>query len=141
MLTDSVASCRRCKRLFNDFSNRQVCPVCREQEEQDFQRVKAYVQDHKGCSIQEVVAECDVDTRQIHQWIKEERLEFMSGCADILVCEKCGGTVISGRFCDKCKAEMIQELGQYTKTDRLIQKPTVTKEKKDMFHYANKKLY
>ena len=52
MLTDSVASCRRCKRLFNDFSNRRVCPVCREQEEQDFQRVKAYVQDHKGRIMQ-----------------------------------------------------------------------------------------
>ena len=44
-------------------------------------------------------------------------------------------------YCEKCKAEMVQELGQYTKTDRLIQKSTVTKEKKDMFHYANKKLY
>ena len=43
-----------------------------------------------------------------------------------MTCEKCGTPISSGRFCDKCKNEMVNELGSAIKKD--IPKPAPKKQ-------------
>jgi len=71
-----------------------------------FQEVKEYIRSHPGVSMTEVSEACDVETSQIQQWLREERLEVTEASAIYLSCEGCGANIRSGRYCDKCKASM-----------------------------------
>lgn len=102
----NVRNCRKCGRLFNYAMGPIMCPQCRDALEGKFKEVKSYIQNHPNCGIKEVSEECEVDTTQIQQWLREERLQFAEGSMVQLSCESCGELIRSGRFCDKCKNEM-----------------------------------
>lgn len=101
-----VRNCRKCGRIFNYVAGMPICQSCREKMEQKFQEVKTYIRDHRGAGIQEVSENCEVETSQIHQWIREERLVLSDDSPIGINCESCGTIIKTGRFCDKCKAEM-----------------------------------
>lgn len=105
-----VKTCRRCRKFFNYVVGPYICPVCKEKIEQDFQVVKKYIDDNPGADIKAVAEACEVDPHQIKQWIREERLQFSSDSMVGLNCESCGAMVKSGRFCDKCKAQLTSNL-------------------------------
>lgn len=107
----NVRNCRKCNCLFNYVSGPPICPACREKMEEKFQEVKKYIQEHEHASIPQVAEACDVSTNQIHQWLREERLELSSDSGITLTCENCGATIHTGRFCSKCKSSMANELG------------------------------
>lgn len=107
----NVRNCRKCGKLFNYIAGAPVCPACKDALEKKFQEVKKYVQDNKGVTIHDVVESCEVDAQQVRQWVKEERLEFSDGGVTGITCEKCGATIATGRFCQKCKNEMTENLG------------------------------
>ena len=106
----NVRNCRKCGIIFNYVMGPIVCPRCKEEQENKFQEVKKYVQDNRGADIHEVATECDVDPSQIRQWIREERLEFSADSPVQIACEKCGEMIRSGRFCEKCKNSMANQL-------------------------------
>ena len=103
----NVRNCRRCGNLFNYVTGQQICPRCKEQLEEVFQKVKAYIEENHGASVREVAQECEVDENQIRQWVREERLVFSEPTAAGILCENCGTPIATGRFCDKCKANTI----------------------------------
>lgn len=106
----NVRNCRKCGRIFNYVAGPPICPACREAEEEKFQEVKKYIQDHTGCSVAEVSEACDVTTSQIQTWLREERLELCEGSGIGLFCENCGASILTGRYCNKCKAAMAERL-------------------------------
>ena len=106
----NVRNCKKCGRIFNYVLGPVLCPACKDEMEQVFQNVKKYVHEHKGANIPEVAEACDVDVQQIYQWIREERLEFADDSMIGIACELCGTTIKSGRYCDKCKAELANGL-------------------------------
>ena len=105
-----VKNCRKCRRLFNYIGGQPICPACREEMENQFQTVKNYIREHRNASVVQVAEECEVEESQIRQWVREERLEFADGSVSGIGCEVCGAPILSGRFCDKCKANMINDL-------------------------------
>ncbi|MCI9318671.1 MAG: flagellar protein [Lachnospiraceae bacterium] len=104
----NVRNCRTCGRIFNYIAGPHTCPSCREKLEEKFQEVKEYIRAHKGAGINEVADACDVDAGQIHQWLREERLEVTEDSPIQLTCENCGAFIRSGRFCDKCTMSVTQ---------------------------------
>lgn len=102
-----VRTCRRCKRLFNYIAGPFICPVCREEIEAQFQVVKKYIADNSGCKIEEVAEACEVDVQQLRTWVREERLQFSSESID---CLNCGVAIKSGRYCEKCRIIVANEL-------------------------------
>jgi flagellar operon protein (TIGR03826 family) len=112
-----VKSCKGCGRLFNYVSGQPLCQSCLKKLEEKFQEVKQYLYDNPNASVNEVSEANDVTVKQIKQWIREERLMFSSATAAGVVCEHCGTPICSGRFCDKCKAELSNTFsGAITKT-------------------------
>jgi flagellar operon protein (TIGR03826 family) len=101
-----VKSCKGCGRLFNYMGGQPLCQSCVKKLEEKFQEVKQYLYDNPNASVNEVADSNDVSVKQIKQWIREERLMFSSANAAGIVCEHCGTPICSGRFCDKCKAEL-----------------------------------
>lgn len=106
----NVRNCRKCGRIFNYVVGSPVCPACREALEADFQRVKEYIRQNRGATINQVSEECEVEISQIHQWLREERLELMEGSSITLQCETCGTAIMSGRYCDKCRRDLAMGL-------------------------------
>lgn len=98
-----VRNCRKCGRIFNYVSGPFTCPKCREDLENKFQEVKNFIRENHNVGIQEVAESCDVDTSQIYQWLREERLELGEGSSISMGCETCGAPIRSGRFCENCK--------------------------------------
>lgn len=116
-----VKNCRKCRRLFNYIGGAPICPSCKEELEAKFQEVKKYIQDHRNATVTEVAEECDVEESQIRQWVREERLMFADGSVAGIACETCGVPITSGRFCDKCKASMINGLAAAGRRPQMAQ--------------------
>lgn len=113
----NVRNCRYCGRLFNHVVGPSICPLCREERERKFQIVKKYIQDHRLASINDVSQDCEVEVNQIHQWIREERLQFAEDSPIRVACEKCGAMIRAGVYCDKCKNEMANNLSSAYKKE------------------------
>ncbi len=126
----AVVNCRRCNRIFNAVMGYEtVCPACQKKDNEDFKKVKDFLWDHPGLTIDEVSELFDVDPKTIKGWLREEKLSLADGTvADVLRCEKCGTPILSGRFCEKCKAGMINELKHSIEKPKmsgaLVSKPT-----------------
>jgi flagellar operon protein (TIGR03826 family) len=105
-----VKNCRKCGKLFNYMSGLPICPACKEKQEEVFQNVKKYIRENRNADMKEVSEACEVDTAQIKQWIREERLEFTSDSPVKIPCEGCGEMIRSGKYCEKCKKSMANNL-------------------------------
>lgn len=117
-----VATCRNCGKLFNRVTGQLLCPVCQKELEGKFADVKKYVYEHPNVGIHELSKAMDVSVTQINRWIREERLCFSEDSAIGISCEKCGASIRTGRYCDRCKAEM----GNALAAAAGLNKPTLT---------------
>lgn len=106
----NVRNCRKCGKLFNYVAGLPICPACKEKAEESFQVVKKYIRENPRADIREVAQACEVETAQIQQWIREERLEFTEDSPIKLPCENCGALIRAGKYCEKCKAAMAKNL-------------------------------
>ncbi|MCI5622027.1 MAG: flagellar protein [Lachnospiraceae bacterium] len=101
-----VRNCRNCGRLFNYFGGQPICQACKEELEVKFQQVKEYLRENPNSSIQKVSEDNEVSTKQITQWVREERLTFSDDSPVGIACEGCGTNIKTGRYCEQCKAKM-----------------------------------
>ena len=108
-----VRNCRMCGSLYNYIGGpyRGLCPRCVQNMEDKFAKVKEYIEENPGATMTMISEECDVGTKQIEQWIREERLTFSEESPIGIACEVCGRSIKTGRFCDKCKESMANKLG------------------------------
>lgn len=82
-----VRNCKMCGRLFNVLNNERICPACQKKLEDKFHEVKQYLEDHPGASVEQTATDNDISTKQIRQWVKEERLILSSATEAGIVCE------------------------------------------------------
>ncbi|MGN0161846.1 MAG: FeoC-like transcriptional regulator [Lachnospiraceae bacterium] len=103
-----VRNCRNCGKLFNYIggSYRSLCPACIDKLEEKFQEVKAYVEDNRGVTMNDLTQRFEVDARQIEKWVREERLCFAEDSPIGIGCEKCGKMIKTGKYCPACAQEM-----------------------------------
>ncbi|MEG1459400.1 MAG: flagellar protein [Acetivibrio sp.] len=119
-----VRSCKKCGSLFNFVSGLPLCPACMKEIDDKFPAVKQYIYEHPGVGIQQVSEEKEVPISLIKRWVKEERLEFAEGSAMGVECERCGKMILSGRYCDSCKADMKNQFSSVLKSEPKQKKKT-----------------
>ena len=107
----NARNCKKCGKLFNYIAGPPICPACKEAAEHKFQEVKEFVRRNKSASMKEISKECNVEERQIEQWIREERLVFASDSPIKLFCETCGAPIFTGRYCGDCKKNQANSFG------------------------------
>ena len=107
-----VRNCRKCGCLYNYVTGPSICPACLENIEEKFQTVKKYIQQHGKADMEDISRDCEVDTAQIQQWIRQERLQFSDDSPIKVSCEMCGKMISGGRFCAACKDQMARSLNQ-----------------------------
>jgi len=132
----NVRNCRHCKRIFNHVIGPPICPLCRDENERKFQEVKKYIQDNRGATINMVSEDCEVEIKQINQWIREERLQFADDSPIRVSCEKCGEMIRAGVYCDKCKIEMTNTLSSVYKKEPVVkEEPKKKQSDKDRMRF------
>lgn len=109
-----VMNCKSCGRMFNSIGKK-ICPKCERELEDKFQKVKAYIRENEKASINEIAEENEVSVQQIKRWVREERLKFSPDSQVGIECENCGALIRTGRFCDKCKAQVTNDLSSAIK--------------------------
>ena len=92
-----VRNCKMCGRLFNVLNNERICPACQKKLEDKFHEVKEYLEEHPGASVEQTATDNDISTKQIRQWVREERLILSTATEAGIVCEKCGKPIRTGR--------------------------------------------
>lgn len=130
-----VKNCKVCGRLFNYMSGPRTCPSCREALEKKFSEVKEYIENNVNASMQEVSEAMEVSTQQITQWVREERLSFSNDSVVTLDCEICGAAIKTGKYCEKCKNDMLRGFNGMYKTES-NKKQKTTKER-DRMHFLD----
>ncbi len=105
-------NCRNCGRLFLYQYGPQFCTKCASIMEEKFEKVKDYLYENPGATIQRIAEVNDVSTHQIVKWVREERLEFTPDSPLGIDCEICGSTIKTGRFCKNCKNDLASKLGK-----------------------------
>lgn len=104
----TILQCKQCKRLFQSFGS-SFCPDCVQKLEENFELVRKYIYDNPHANVVEISQETDVPERDILYFLKEGRLSIAEGDG-MLLCENCGRSIITGRYCDHCKKIFEKEL-------------------------------
>lgn len=116
----NVRNCRKCGKLFNHISGMPICPACKDKLEEKFQEVKKYIRENRMADLKEVAEKCEVEVGQLQQWIREERLEFTEDSPVKIPCENCGAMIRSGKYCEKCKREMTNNLSSVMEKPKAV---------------------
>ncbi|PKM52689.1 MAG: flagellar protein [Firmicutes bacterium HGW-Firmicutes-7] len=134
-----IKNCVKCMKLFNYVSGPSICASCRKSIEDQFKEVRLYIRKNPKATIPEVGETCNVDTKQIRQWIREERLSFSEDSAIGIECEMCGKTIRTGRYCDGCKTQIANNLDSaYKKTEVKEDNPYDSKDTSSKMRFLNK---
>ena len=134
-----IRNCKKCGKLYK-YDGYKICLKCRQEEDAIFKRVREYVYDNPGATIQLISEETEVTVKKILNYLREGRLEIKNNDGNLLLaCEKCGLPITTGRFCEKCKIEMSKELkGSIKKSKSEKQSKTVTDKKGNKMYVANR---
>ncbi len=120
-----LSNCKKCGKLFSPKVSEEVCPVCRDEEEEKFQKVKDYLWDHPKATVEEVHEETGVEEELIIKFVKDGRLiaEGLDLENIVLECERCGTAIANGRFCSSCKDELVDGFTGETEDKKEDTKP------------------
>ena len=105
-----VRNCRSCGRIFNYIGGIPICPSCANKLEEKFAVVKKYIRDNPNAQLVEISEVTETPVTQIRQWIREERLSFTKDSVIGIECEGCGVTIKTGKYCERCKNEVMNSL-------------------------------
>mgnify|MGYP000990056772 CR=1 FL=1 len=106
-----IRNCTRCGKIYA-YDGFNICLKCRREDEDDFEIVKEYINENPGATISEVSEATEIDSKKIIEFLRQGRLEIKDENNIILKCERCGASIKTGRFCDKCVLEMQREFKQ-----------------------------
>jgi uncharacterized protein (UPF0212 family) len=112
-----------------------VCPRCEKADEENFAKVREYIEEDPLCNINELAEATQVPVKRILQYLREGRLEVTKGLAGELRCVKCGTVIEKGNFCDICTNKLnteIKEAYQPVRTTKKVVKAESVREKQRM---------
>ncbi|MCL6633707.1 MAG: hypothetical protein K6T63_13875 [Alicyclobacillus herbarius] len=119
-----IANCKRCGRIFNRV-RRDICPACIAEEDAAFEKVRAYLREHRFATMPETSEATGVDLDLMIEMVKSGRLILRDNPNFTYACERCGAPTQVGRFCARCTRELSQMFTHATRTgaDEDMDKP------------------
>lgn len=105
-----LRNCPKCGKLFV-YSHRNLCPQCLKKDEENFDRVREFINNNPKATIEEVSEGTDVSVKKILEYLKEGRLMLQNNNTNIILnCELCGEPILTGRICPKCSSKFKKNL-------------------------------
>lgn len=104
-------TCRKCRRLTNRLVGG-LCGACYSKQDELFTEVREYIYAHKKANMQEITREFNIEPLIIEKWIRDGRLEVTEDSPIKPVCERCGTSILTGKYCVECQGKVIKSLNQ-----------------------------
>lgn len=82
------------------------CEDCGEFAYDDYGKVRAYIEEHKGATAAQIEDAIGVSQKTIRYLLREGRLEIAEGSRTFLHCDLCSKPIRSGRFCPECEMKV-----------------------------------
>lgn len=101
-----IYTCRRCGKQYE--SNRLtsgICDDCTAEALDKYHQVRDYLWRHPGTTASDIAKACDCNILQVMRWVKEDRFMLSDDSRIALYCEICGRRIVSGRYCEACRAK------------------------------------
>lgn len=105
-----VKNCIRCGAVFSTNVNKMACPQCEKKEEERFQELRKYINEHPNAKLKDVASACNITPKRLMQYIREGRIEITKGMSDEVTCEMCDRQIPRGRYCAACISKIASEL-------------------------------
>ncbi len=106
----ALRNCNNCGTLFNALSSgTRLCTQCENDEQERFNKVKAYIKENAGATVIEITKETGVERKELYEWVRSGRIDVAGIDGLGLHCESCGTLITSGRFCVECAVRMQQD--------------------------------
>lgn len=103
----TIEVCKNCRRLFKYYGfGSRYCPECSKIDEEQRDKVKAYIREHGPENKYEIALATGVPEAEIAQYLRDGMLEIPEGSVAYIKCESCGRDIRSGRWCPECAARM-----------------------------------
>lgn len=108
----ALASCQRCKKLFEKVRN-PICPNCEDLEEEDYEKIRQALVEHPGSSAEQLSDETGVSIDCVLRLLAEGRIETTAANKGVK-CGRCGAPAISvsKKLCEACLQKLNAELAQ-----------------------------
>ncbi|MBD0384186.1 TIGR03826 family flagellar region protein [Paenibacillus sedimenti] len=105
----NVANCPRCGKIFvKGFMD--VCPNCKKEIEQQYEKCLKYLRDNRGATVQELTEATEVSIKQITKFIREGRISIMNAPNMSFPCEVCGTLIRENTMCDPCRTKLVKDV-------------------------------
>jgi len=101
-----IINCKACGIVCLDNASHR-CPDCQQELQQSEERVREYLEDYPGTSLDEVHKATRVPRQIIMEMIRNNRI--LTGLMSY-PCENCREPIVQGRICGKCAADAIEYL-------------------------------
>lgn len=105
-----IKNCKRCRKIMMYTMGPMLCEDCKKLDEEEFIRVRKFVREYPGATMQEASEATEVSQASIHKYLKEGRLEVAEGSPIAIQCENCGTRIRSGRFCQACTTSLARDM-------------------------------
>lgn len=100
-----IKTCKFCKKTFRGFSA--LCPICVGQLDEKYVTVRNYLDKYPGGTMSSVAEGAKVDEKSVLFLVREGRLALRSESSSV-TCMKCGVPIQSGKYCEKCKGDLVR---------------------------------
>jgi ribosomal protein L32 len=106
-----IRNCRRCGKIII-YVGIPVCEECLRKEEEYYDVVKRYLDEHPRSSVREISDATAVPVEVVMEFVRQGSLVASGGASEVLSCRICGESIPSGRVCPKCAAALISATGK-----------------------------
>ena len=106
-----LAKCVRCNNLFDKVKN-PVCPACMPEEESDYEKVRAVIDEHPDLSSEAVAELSDVSLALVMRMLDQGMVTNTSLLGGSAKCGRCGAPAISAskKLCHGCLEKLNQNV-------------------------------
>jgi flagellar operon protein (TIGR03826 family) len=96
-----IRNCKRCGNVFS-YSGNKFCTNCIKEDEEDFVKVKDFLNQNPNAKLVDISREIDVGIEKVRKFLRDGRLEIVGDNNFLIECDNCGTPIKSGRFCEEC---------------------------------------
>lgn len=107
----ALRNCKRCGKIFV-YAGVSICPECLEKEEEQYGKVKRYVDANPRAGVDETSEQTGVPAELVIEFLRQGLLINTPGPEGQLTCMICKRPITKGRVCPKCEATLAAAAGK-----------------------------
>lgn len=119
-----LSNCPECGEIYIKSKFRDVCEKCWRQEEAAYDTVYKYLRkrENRAATMLQVVEATGVAEALILKFIKNGKLQITQFPNLGYPCDKCGKVIRTGKLCEGCASEILNDLKNYERDEEFKQK-------------------